>query len=1122
MSAEQCPVHSQENGGGYSWLPSFAQSKQQPATCPFAKDAPAGAECPVSKQKKQLKPIPGPPGLPIVGNIFDMDLVTPLKTIEGFADQYGPIYTLKLGGRENLVLSSHELINEACDEKRFAKQVAGGLEQVRNGVGDGLFTGYTGEENWGVAHRILIPAFGPLSIRDMFDEMVDMANQLALKWARLPTGTAIDASDDFTRLTLDTIALCAMGGRFNSFYTEHQHPFVDAMVNFLIESGNRGRRLPAMNRIPTSASESYFKDIDFMKQVALDLLKERRENPTDKKDLLNAMINGKDPQTGKGLSDQSIVNNMITFLIAGHETTSGTLAFTMHNLLKNPSTYKKIQEEIDTVCGRGPISLEHLPKLKYTAAVLRETLRLSSPIPIINVRPHPFDNHEDPILLNGQYKVGKDQSMILLIKKMHQDPNIYGQDADEFKPERMLDEEFNKLPPNAWKPFGNGVRACIGRPFAWQEMLLVLAVLFQNFDFYMADSSYQLAIKQNLTIKPKDFYMKARLRHGMTPINLQQNLGGGHAAGVDVTQAGLKDGERGDEDDGTKQPMYIFYGSNTGTCEAFANRLAADASTHGFKAKVDSLDGATNNLPKDGPVVIITASFEGQPPDNAAHFCEWIKSCSGEEAKGVKFTVFGCGHHDWATTYQRVPKQVDEMLGKLGGERLCERGEADAAAGDMFSDFGNWVDGTFWPSLGDAAKCKSPAKSGLAVKVLVENRPTVLGQNLKTGVVVENKRLTTEDVPEKRHLEINLPSEYSYKPGDYLAVLPTNQESAVKRAMRRFSLPWDAALKITTEMPTTLPTDTVISAGDLLSSYVELSQPATKRDLNAIADCCDDENLKKDILALANDADRFSREITQPRLSALDFLEKYPKIQVPIGEYLGMLPPMRIRQYSISSSPLSNPESCTLTYSVLNEPSLADSERKHLGVASNYLSSLETGDKVQVSIRNSHGGFSLPLDIASVPLIMVAAGSGLAPFRGFIMERAAQKSAGRELAPAMLFFGCKHPEKDSLYPEEFKKWAEMGAVDVRFAYSQAPEQSEGCKHVQDRLWNDREAAVKLFENSGKVFVCGSKEVGKSVKDMCKKIYKDGAEKMGKNLGEEAVEEWFENLGKERFATDVFA
>ncbi|KAF3936027.1 hypothetical protein ABW19_dt0206578 [Dactylella cylindrospora] len=1116
MSSDKCPAHSQPAEGLSSWLPSFGS---KPATCPFAKDAPEGAECPHAKIARELKPIPGPPGLPILGNILDMDTVTPLKTLEGFADQYGSIYKLRIGGKEILVLSSHELIAEVCDEKRFSKQVAAALEQVRNGVGDGLFTAYTGEENWAIAHRVLIPAFGPLNIRGMFDEMADVANQLALKWARQGTGYTIDPADDFTRLALDTIALCAMGGRFNSFYTENQHPFVDAMANFLVESGNRGRRLPAMNALMTRANEEYWNHINYMKQVASDLVKERRDNPTEKRDLLNSMLFGKDPKTGRGLTDEMIVNNMITFLIAGHETTSGTLAFTMYNLLKYPHTYKKLQEEIDRVVGRNPVSLDHLSKLPYLNAVLRETLRCSSPIPVIAVRPHPFDNHEDPVIINGQYKVEHDQTLVCLIKKMHQDPKIYGDDADVFNPERMLDEPFNKLPAHAWLPFGNGVRACIGRPFAWQEMLLVMATMFQNFDFTMADSSYKLAIKQTLTIKPKDFKMKARLRHGMTPINLQHFLGGG--AQTEVTKAGIN-GTSEDKDDNTKLPMHIFFGSNTGTCEAFANRLAADALNHGYKATVEALDDATRNLPKNGPLVVITASFEGQPPDNAAHFHEWLKACDGDDAKGIKFAVFGCGHHDWATTYQRIPTQIDEWLEKIGGERLCERGVADAGAGDMFAEWDNWVDAKFWPSLGDSAPVKSSVKSGLDVSILVESRPSTLGQNLKAGVVVENRVLTTPDVPEKRHLEIKLPSDFAYKVGDYLAVLPTNQPSAVKRVMRRFSIPWDAVLQIKSEMPTLLPTDTTISAGDLLSSYVELSQPATKRDILAIANCCQEEDVKKEILELVNDAERFSKEISHPRISALDFLEKYPSIQIPIGDYLAMLPPMRIRQYSISSSPLCNPESCTLTYSILNEPSLAFADRKHLGVASNYLSSLEPGDKVQVSVRNSHGGFSLPLNVADVPIIMVAAGSGLAPFRGFIMERVAQIEAGRQLAPAMLFFGCKYPGKDDLYPEELKKWTEMGAVDVRFAYSRAPEQSEGCKHVQDRLWHDREEALELFNANGKVFVCGSRDVGAGVKEACKRIYKEQAEKKGCTMTDEKADRWFENLGKERFATDVFA
>jgi cytochrome P450/NADPH-cytochrome P450 reductase len=128
---------------------------------------------------------------------------------------------------------------------------------------------------------------------------------------------SIEAADDFTRLTLDTLALCAMGARFNSYYREKMHPFVYAMTGFLLGSGMRSVRPRLLNSLPTQVNCQYATDIELMQQVAKDLVRERRANPSDKRDILNAMLNGRDPKTEEGMSDASIVNNMITFLIAG-------------------------------------------------------------------------------------------------------------------------------------------------------------------------------------------------------------------------------------------------------------------------------------------------------------------------------------------------------------------------------------------------------------------------------------------------------------------------------------------------------------------------------------------------------------------------------------------------------------------------------------------------------------------------------------------------------------------------------------------------------------------------------------------------------------------------------------
>jgi cytochrome P450/NADPH-cytochrome P450 reductase len=141
------------------------------------------------------------------------------------ADLYGEIYQLDLG-RRVIVLSSQALINEVSDQERFHKDIGRALNEVRALTGDGLFTsahedGYIlkREPNWWKAHRLLVPAFGPLGLRKMYDDMLDISSQMVLRWDRLGADHAIDCSDDFTRLAFDTIGLCSFGYRFNEFYT---------------------------------------------------------------------------------------------------------------------------------------------------------------------------------------------------------------------------------------------------------------------------------------------------------------------------------------------------------------------------------------------------------------------------------------------------------------------------------------------------------------------------------------------------------------------------------------------------------------------------------------------------------------------------------------------------------------------------------------------------------------------------------------------------------------------------------------------------------------------------------------------------------------------------------------
>jgi cytochrome P450 / NADPH-cytochrome P450 reductase len=208
----------------------------------------------------------------------------------------------------------------------------------------------------------------------MHDEMYDIATQMALKFARHGPDHPIPASEEFTRLALDTLALCSMDFRFNSFYRDDLHPFVQAMGDFLTTCRFRNQRpsyAPAF--LFRKADEKFFADIAIMRKTADEVVASRKKNPSDRKDLLTAMLEGVDPKTGEKLSDDNITSQLITFLIAGHETTSGTLSFAFYQLLKHPEEYKKVQQEVDEVIGTGPIKVEQVTKLPRIAAVCQNS-----------------------------------------------------------------------------------------------------------------------------------------------------------------------------------------------------------------------------------------------------------------------------------------------------------------------------------------------------------------------------------------------------------------------------------------------------------------------------------------------------------------------------------------------------------------------------------------------------------------------------------------------------------------------------------------------------------------------------------------------------------------------------
>lgn len=248
----------------------------------------------------------------------------------------------------------------------------------------------------------------------MFDNMLDVSSQMVQKWDRQGPAHPIDCADDFTRLAYDTIALCAFNYRFNQFYRDHPHPFAEQMGEVLIESGKRANRLGIQNMLAYKDEQRRQRNVKHMHEVCDEVVRERQMNPRPElNDLLNKMLEGEDPQTGEKLSTENIRYQMATFLVAGHETTSSTLSFLFYHLTANPEKLLKAQQEVDSVVGNSTLTVSMLPKLKYIDACLKETLRVSSVVPVFVV------SAITDQVLGGKYFIKEGQDVMIMLKQLH-------------------------------------------------------------------------------------------------------------------------------------------------------------------------------------------------------------------------------------------------------------------------------------------------------------------------------------------------------------------------------------------------------------------------------------------------------------------------------------------------------------------------------------------------------------------------------------------------------------------------------------------------------------------------------------------------------------------------------
>ncbi|MFG3280641.1 cytochrome P450 [Streptomyces sp. NPDC048111] len=1018
---------------------------------------------------------------------------TPIQQAMELTRAHGPVYRRRLNEHQHLFVSSLDLVTEVSDETRFAKGISKILDHVREFAGDGLFTAYNDEPNWAKAHDILMPAFALGSLRTYHPAMLRVARRVIDSWDdRAGSGAPVDVADDMTRMTLDTIGLAGFGFDFDSFGRATPHPFVEAMVRCLEWSMQRLGRVPGSDH--SAADREFERDSAYLASVVDEVIAARTESgDTSVDDLLGLMLGATHPKDGTTLDAANIRNQVITFLIAGHETTSGTLSFALYHLLKDPAALRLVQREVDQLWGdtRDPEpAFEDIGRLRFTRQVLSETLRLW-PTAAAFTR----QAREDTVL-GGRVPMAAGDLVTVLTPMLHRDA-VWGDNPELFDPGRFTPEAEAARSPHAYKPFGTGERACIGRQFALHEATMLLALLVHRYRF-LDSGDYRLRIRETLTLKPEGFTLSLLPR---TPADRALNRLAlpGAAAVAEAPTATPELPTRVRQGTG----LLVLHGTNYGTCRGFAESLAVEAAALGAATEVAPLDAHAGALPADRPVVIVAASYNGQPTDDAARFVRWAEEAGPGAAEGVPFAVLGVGDRNWAATYQRVPTLIDDRLAALGGERLLPRAAADAS-GELTGAVGEFtreLRRVLLARYGDADSVGAPAPAAGAPYTVTEVTGTArealaARHGLVEMTVTESRDLTAPGHPRpKRFVRLALPDGVDYRTADHLAVLPANKADTVARAASALGVDLDTVLSIHASgaAPGAPAPDRPLSVRELLTHHVELGARPTREQIALLAarNPCPPERAALEHLG-ADD----------PR-PLLGLIEDHPALRGALDwpTLLELLPPLRPRTYSVSSSPTRDPRHADLMVSL--NPG---------GTGSGHLHALRPGDTVLARVQPCRQAFRIAPD-APEPVIMIAAGTGLAPFRGAVTDRLAQSRP----APALLYFGCDAPDADFLHADELRAAERAGVLSLRPAFS-APAEGGG-RFVQHRLIEDADDIWPLLEAGARVYVCGDgNRMAPGVRSAFRELYA-----LRTRASADEAESWLNRLTAEgRYVEDVYA
>ncbi|RSL55860.1 hypothetical protein CEP51_014487 [Fusarium floridanum] len=596
----------------------------------------------------------------------------------------------------------------------------------------------------------------------------------------------------------------------------------------------------------------------------------------------------------------------------------------------------------------------------------------------------------------------------------------------------------------------------------------------------------------------------------------------------------------------TGKNCIVFYGSQSGNAEDYAARLAQEGkSRYGLETMVADLEEYDyDNLdmfPRGSVAIFVLATYgEGEPTDNAVDFHRSITDATFSEGQNLpldnlRYIIFGLGNSTYEH-YNLMGRSVNKMLEDLGAQRIGPAGEGDDGTGTLEEAFIAWKD-EMWAALANHMGLhqreaiyepifdivKDPGLTSVSPEVYtgepndmhlngVIKRP-FNAHNPYIAPVIQSTELLYGTSRNCLHLEIDIRgSGLTYQTGDHIAIWPMNATNEVDEFLRIVGLEGqnDTVVHIepldsTTKAP--FPTPTIF---DAIARYrLEICAPVSRQFLRRLVNFAPNKAAEAEISRLADNKTYFHERVGKMQYNLSRTLgiasdgEKWTKI--PFSLLIEGLPKLQSRYYSISSSSLVQPDRISVT-AVVESQVISGRTDPFKGVATNYLLALKDhqhGDAEASSLyelrgpKSRYDGLCLPIHLRSSnfrlprdpskPVILVGPGTGVAPMRGFIHERARLAALGQEVGRTLLFFGCRRRSKDYLYESEWEEFKKIHGFNFEVVTAFSREGSSKI-YVQHRL-KERAAEVNgLLEKDANVYVCGdAANMALAVKDVLAEI-----------------------------------